>query len=200
MGKRTQNVVTLRDGTRGSVEAWHPDEGGEARALVRVEGTQAWVPASALVPDSDGGFRLPLERSHLAGAVQAVVPVLAEELSVDRRQVETGTVRVSKRVRERQEVVGPQTLAKETVEVERVPVNRYVEGPVAPRQEGDTLVVPVFEEVLVFEKRLVLKEELRITRRRTEETSAPQTVTLRTEEVVVERDGAGGAKTPPDHA
>ena len=81
-------------------------------------------------------------------------------------------------------------MTRETVEVDRVAVGRYVDGPEAPRQEGDTLVVPVFEEVLVVEKRLVLKEEIRITRRRVSETAAPQRVTLRSEEIVVERDAA----------
>jgi len=65
-------------------------------------------------------------------------------------------------------------------------VDRVVAGPVPVRHEGDTMIVPVLEEVLVVEKRLVLKEELRVTRRRVE-TREPQTVTLRREDVVVER-------------
>jgi stress response protein YsnF len=32
------------------------------------------------------------------------------------------------------------------------------------REEGDTLVIPVVEEVLTIERRLVLKEEIRIQR------------------------------------
>jgi uncharacterized protein (TIGR02271 family) len=71
--------------------------------------------------------------------------------------------------------------------VERVPVGRVVEAAPQVRSEGDTMVVPVLEEVLVVEKRLMLKEEVRITLRRVAETSQ-QRVTLRSEEVVVERD------------
>jgi uncharacterized protein (TIGR02271 family) len=116
-----------------------------------------------------------------------VVPVVEEEVSLDRRWVETGRVRVSKRVNERVEVVDEPLLLEE-VHVERVPVDRVVDGPVPVRYEGDTMIVPLFEEVLVVEKRLVLKEELRITKRRREERS-PQEVTLRSEEARVERLG-----------
>lgn len=115
----------------------------------------------------------------------AVVPVIAEELQVGRRSVETGTVRVTKVVRERQEVVDEPTVT-EQVTVERVSINRVVDGPVQPRQEGDTLVLPVVEEVVVVERRLVLKEEVRITRRATKSRN-PQEVTLRSEDVTVER-------------
>lgn len=54
------------------------------------------------------------------------------------------------------------------------------------RQEGATTIVPVVEEVVVVEKRLKLVEELRITKRQTVK-HAPQTVTVRRQEAVVER-------------
>jgi uncharacterized protein (TIGR02271 family) len=188
MQKRESTYVYLKDGARGVIERWHTGESGEARALVRVGEARVWVPMSALAHRGDGHYALPLARSQL-GAGAAVIPVVAEEISVGRKVVETGVVRVRKSVREREETVTP-TVTRETVEVDRVAVGRYVDGPEAPRQEGDTLVVPVFEEVLVVEKRLVLKEEIRITRRRVSETAAPQRVTLRSEEIVVERDAA----------
>jgi len=62
-----------------------------------------------------------------------------------------------------------------------------VDGP-APesRIEGDVMIVPVLEEVVVVKKQLVLKEELHITRRRIAERDS-RTVTLRREEATVER-------------
>jgi stress response protein YsnF len=52
--------------------------------------------------------------------------------------------------------------------------------------------------VLVVEKRLMLKEELHITKGEIE-TYKPQRVTLRTEEAVVERvDDEGAGETPTD--
>ena len=66
-----------------------------------------------------------------------------------------------------------------------MPINQIVSEAPQPRYEGDVYVVPVVEEVLVIEKRLMLKEEVRIRRTQTE-THQPQQVTVRAEEVVME--------------
>ena len=117
---------------------------------------------------------------------ETVIPVLKEELDVHTRRVELDSgVRVAKQVEEREELID-EPLTKEEVEVERITLNRPVDGPIAVRYEGDTMIVPVLEEVLVVEKRLVLKEEIRITRRKTE-IRAPERVTLRREIAAVER-------------
>lgn len=116
-----------------------------------------------------------------------VMPVIEEELAVQKREVETRRVRITKIVREREEIVD-EPLLKEEVEVERVVINRVVNEPVPVRYEGDTMIVSVLEEMLVVEKRLVLKEEWRITRRQSEFHQSQQ-VTLRSEEVTVERVG-----------
>ena len=68
----------------------------------------------------------------------------------------------------------------------RVPVNRFVETAPQVRYEGETMIVPVLREVVVVEKRIELIEELHITKR-TIQTQVSQQVTLRTEEVTVER-------------
>ncbi len=114
-----------------------------------------------------------------------VVPLVSEELRVGKATVETGQVRLVKTVTEREEVVD-EPLLREDVEVLRIPVGLMVDAAPAVRYEGDMMIVPVLEEVLVVEKRLRLKEELHITRRQTQ-THAPQSVTLRSEEVAVER-------------
>jgi uncharacterized protein (TIGR02271 family) len=117
---------------------------------------------------------------------QTVVPVLKEELDLHTRRVEIDSgVRVAKKVQHREEIVD-EPLTREEVDVERVAVNRRVEGPLAVFYEGDTMVVPILEEVLVVEKHLILKEEIRITRRKSE-FRAPQRVTLRREVAAVER-------------
>ena len=114
-----------------------------------------------------------------------VIPVVEEILDVRQRRVETGRVRITKTVHEREEeVTAPRV--REEVTIERVTLNRMVDAPVSMRQEGDTFIIPLLEEVVVVEKRLMVKEELRITKRRIEE-RASQQVTLRREEVVVER-------------
>lgn len=54
------------------------------------------------------------------------------------------------------------------------------------RFEGDTTIVPVVEEVAVVQKRLVLREEIRITKRRRERRERMQ-VPLRRERAEVTR-------------
>jgi uncharacterized protein (TIGR02271 family) len=117
---------------------------------------------------------------------QQIIPVIEEVLDVQKRRVETGGVRINKKVREREERID-EPVWQEEVDVRRVAINRVVDGP-APesRVEGDVMIVPVLEEVAVVRKQLVLKEELHITRRRVAERDS-RTVTLRREEVAVER-------------
>lgn len=142
--------------------------------------------------------REPLSENPKSG-VEIRIPVLQEELHVDTRLVDTGRgVRVRKTITEEERVVDP-PLMQEDISVERVAVGTWVDPADQPasRYEGDTLIVPVFEEVLVVEKRLRLKEELRITRRR-HESHQPQTVVLRTEQASVERFDGNGAVAEDD--
>jgi uncharacterized protein (TIGR02271 family) len=124
------------------------------------------------------------ETIEVADGESRVIPVIREQVSVTRREVERGGVRVNKRVEEHEEIVEQPTY-REEVTVERVALGRPIETATAPRQEGDTLIIPVFEEMLVVEKRLVLKEEIHITRRRIEETQQARVV-LREEHVDIE--------------
>jgi stress response protein YsnF len=98
--------------------------------------------------------------------------------------VERGGVRVHKIVREHDQEIA-ESLLHEEVDVRTVPVNRFVDGPVDIRVEGDTTVIPILEEVLVVEKRLRLREELHIRKQR-HESREPRHIRLRTEEAVVE--------------
>lgn len=122
-----------------------------------------------------------------------VIPVVQEELRVETRAVATGKVLVRKTVQVREEVVDL-PLATEELEVRRVAINRVVAATSPIRQEGDTTIIPVFEEVLVVEKRLLLKEEVHLVRRRREE-HRPQRLEVLSEEVTVERVKAGEVPT-----
>lgn len=125
-----------------------------------------------------------------------VIPIIAEEASFQKHTVDTGGVRVHTTVHERVETVN-EPLMYEEVTVERITVNRRLEGeaPVV-RQEGDTLIIPILEEVLVVEKRLVLKEELHV-RRIQKTVTQPRQVTLRHEEAEVEP--LKGSEVLPQH-
>ena len=113
------------------------------------------------------------------------IPVIQEEAVVRTREVEGGGVRVHKTVTEREEVVQQPTY-HEDVDVQRIAIGRVVDIVPEVREEGDTLIIPVLEEMLVVEKRLVLKEELRITRRRSQQMEEARVV-LREEQVRVEQ-------------
>ena len=116
--------------------------------------------------------------------VDEVIALAREELRVARRVVDRGGVRVRVSVNERDEAVDV-LLREQGVEVERVPIGRVVEYPPETRQEGDTLVIPIVEEILVVERRLVLKEEVRV--RRTErQRSTREATRLRSEVAEVE--------------
>jgi uncharacterized protein (TIGR02271 family) len=125
------------------------------------------------------------EASSRTGPEETVVPIVQEELHVEKQKVETGRVRLTKTVQER-EVMVTEPSMQEDIQIERVPVNRWLSEPASVRYEGDIMIIPVMEEVPVVEKRLRLKEELRVTKRQiTTQRSEP--VRLRTEEVHVER-------------
>lgn len=193
----SENISVIGPGgLRGTIDtATWPLDGSRADVLVQLEsGESVLVPFTALLRQDDGSYRLTLdptkaEPQHQPGNVPGeqvrVLPVIEESLDVEIRPVETARVRVHKVVHEREAVVDPPLLREEVV-VERVPVNRIVEGPMSVRSEGDTLIIPVLEEVLVVEKRLLLKEEVRLTKHRGE-THMPQRVMLRHEEAIVER-------------
>jgi len=118
------------------------------------------------------------------------VPLLEEEMRVNKRSVATGKVRV-RSVVDTIEEVARAALAEDRVEVTRVPLNREVSAAPPVRTEGEVTIVPVMEEVLVVEKRLVLKEELHIRRRVTHE-NVEVPVTLRKQRAVIERLTADG--------
>ena len=114
-----------------------------------------------------------------------VIPVVEEQLEITTREVETGRLRLQKRVSEHEQTVDEPLFADE-ITIERVPVNRFIDEPTQARVEGETTVLPLFEERIVVQKRLFLREEVRITKRRVGR-RAPQIVTVRREEVIVER-------------
>ena len=172
-----------------------PLRSNAAQVVVQTEsGQQFLVPTDLLVPQPDGSYALPLRLAELEHAGSEprvhqdeprVVPVLVEELEVQKRVVETGKVRITKVVHERETLVD-EPLLRDNVAISRLPMQRVVEGPIPVREENGTTIISVVEEVLVVEKRWMLREEIHIRKQRTE-THQPQRITLRSEDVQVER-------------
>lgn len=126
-----------------------------------------------------------------SGNDHVTIPVVEERAVVLKRKKVTGAVRVRTVVHEDEEVVD-EPVHEEEIEVERVPVDRWVEAAVPARQEGDTMIISVHEEVAVVETRLRVIEEIRITKRQTTRNVAKRVV-VRREQAIVERlDAAGG--------
>jgi stress response protein YsnF len=114
-----------------------------------------------------------------------VVPVHQEDITISRRVVAGDVVRVSTVTEEREHAVD-EPVFHERVEVEHVAIGREIEAVPEIVQDGDVTIIPVVEEVLVVQRRLVLKEELHI--RRVRETSRHhEVVLLRQQKAVVTR-------------
>ena len=115
----------------------------------------------------------------------AAIPVMEETLRVDKTVSETDRVFIRTSVLERTEYAELDLRSGEAI-IERLPVNRVVESAAIRQEEGDTIIVPVVEEIMVVEKRLLLKEEIHI-RRQNVVQHIRQPVRLRSEEVSLER-------------
>jgi uncharacterized protein (TIGR02271 family) len=114
-----------------------------------------------------------------------ILPLHEEVVECHKQVVRTGAVRVSRRTRQESTTVEAQ-LALHGVVIDRKEVGKPVDRIPAVRAEGDTIVIPVVEEVLITQRQLVLKEEVRIRPTRTSRRHV-ETVVLRKNYAVVER-------------
>lgn len=123
-----------------------------------------------------------------------MLPVVEERLVIGKERVVSSRVRVVVATRTQDEPVTAE-LRGETVEVSRVPVDREVGSVPEVRIEGDVTIIPVIEEVVVIERRLVLREEVHLRRVASVET-VTTSVPLRRQHVVIERDDVASSFTP----
>lgn len=185
-------VIVGENGERYQLLQRFQNNGVEHLMLGRADGAQISLPRSELIQSEQGRWLL---SDAVRDARGLVIPVVEEQLEVSRERVETGRVRISKTIESR-DVVVDDPLHREKVRVEHVPINQVVTGDVPQiREEGDTTVIPILEERVVTRTELVLVEEVRIHRDRSEYHD-PQTVTLRKEVVAVERFGEDGRPLP----
>jgi uncharacterized protein (TIGR02271 family) len=92
-----------------------------------------------------------------------------EELSVGRSRHETGEVRVGKHV-ETEHVKKEVPVTRERASVERRPIDRSDAQSARARIEDDEIRVPLSEEEVVVEKRVVPKEELVVKKHQVQDT------------------------------
>ncbi|HLI50492.1 MAG TPA: DUF2382 domain-containing protein [Thermomicrobiaceae bacterium] len=117
-----------------------------------------------LAPDGlAGGPGTDLRDAPITNEGEQVLELREERLVARKELREVGEIGVRVEV---EELPGRLAIdaAREEVEVEHLPVGQVVSERRPPWQEGDVLIVPVYEEQLVVVKRLVLREQLRIRR------------------------------------
>jgi len=126
------------------------------------------MPTSHRYPPDDaeaGGDAAASTATVALRAHAAVVPLMEERVEVGTAVSPVGAVRVRVETAE-----GVERVAVTDVREEYQPSVRTVGEPAATRRDpyldGDELVVPVYEERVVVERRLFLKEEIRLRRAR----------------------------------
>ena len=133
-----------------------------------------------------------------SGIDEDVLRLAEERLTVKKRVVETGRVRVRRTTTEKvQKVDVP--LSSDSYEVRRVPIGKAITKTPPVRETKTEIIIPVVEEVLVVERRLVLREELHIRKVRSVERHTEE-FTLRVQQATVDRvapqnSDAGSART-----
>ena len=115
-----------------------------------------------------------------------IIPILEEEVKVTKKGIETGHVNLSKTINESLESFEI-PLTEEEIVVKRIPKNEFIDTmPAASRYEGDIMIVPILKEVAVIEKRIMLVEEIHVSKLKTEKTEMHEVV-VRKEEINITR-------------
>ncbi len=160
---------------------------------VRLEsGQQVRLAPDLVEREADGRLVARVSFADVAtGAAQAASPSgetfleIQERLNVSRLLKEVDRATISVRTGTTEESV-TEPAWRETVNVHREAVDQVVTEVEDIRHDGNVTIVPMYEEVVVVERRLMLRERLHITISR-EETRIPHTVVLRHQYVEVER-------------
>ena len=165
-------------------ELWMPD--GQ---VIRVA-TQTLRPSLVLTPDVSA------EQDDVRmsdGNGNAVIPIVEERVVISKQSVPTAKIRLRTEVEQYEQTIS-ESLAVRTFDVERIVLNAVVDSVPTVRQEGETTIYPLVEERLVLTKELVLKEEIRVTRRDTARLDT-RTIHLQRETMTVEREALGSVAT-----
>jgi stress response protein YsnF len=127
------------------------------------------------------------ERKELgSGHSEENIPVVEEKAVVTTEVVDVSKVRLLKSVENAIENVDV-TTSEEHIEIKRVPKNLIVDQvPQGVRYEGDVMIIPVLKEVAVVEKKIMLVEEIHVSRHSTRAKKTVE-VPIRKEKIEVER-------------
>ena len=164
MGVHRGAKIIDADGVRGRLRTIDASDPDHPQAVVELgNGAYTRIPFQVLEPGAGSGYRMASRWSDfpIKSSAGIAVPVVEEKVTVAVRPAPPQTVRVRRRlVTEQRTVEVP--IWHERIEVERIPVDAFVERAPEPHYEGDTLIFPCIEEVPVVEVRLRVREELRV--------------------------------------
>lgn len=179
MAIRRKATVVDPDLVQAQIREFVVDDTHTSDVIVELRsGVRLALPSELLAPAPDGGYQVGVRWADLmAQHARTEMPVIAEDVSVHVRPVIREELRVKRRVESEDRTIET-PIWRERITVEKVPIDMFVDQMPEVRHEGDTLVVPCVQEVVVTERRLHLREELRIRVIR-EQVIDRQTVALR---------------------
>ncbi len=168
-------------------EIWVGQLGQRAEILQQLDGDRLLIELdnaqTMVIPATDIGIQ-PDGTLYLA-SLSKLPSTTPEQPLIGETRAPDARLRVTRRIESEEQVID-EAVQQGEVDVVRVPINRLIDKSPEIRQEGDTTVIPVVGEVLVVEKRLVLQEEVRITRRQGT-ARKPQTVNVQRQTVDVQQ-------------
>jgi hypothetical protein len=149
MAELQEFEVRLSSGLRGTVKRTSRFlDKREFNTVKLSNGKEITVPSASLEPQQDGSFYLQDGQAHGAPPpLESAKGPVAETSSENDASVDAA-------------------LFKEDIDVQRVPVNRVLDRPAETRVENGVTIIPVMEERLKVEKQLILREEIRIVKKR----------------------------------
>jgi uncharacterized protein (TIGR02271 family) len=134
-------------------------EAGRVILSVTVSGEPDEVIA---VLDEHGAVQADTGAFDSFGPAGRTLPIYEEQLLVDKQNREIGEI-VIRKVIEEVPTQAEVDAIHEELDVEHVSVDEVVEQRREPWREGNVLVVPVYEEQMIVVRKLVMREQLRIT-------------------------------------
>lgn len=150
MAELQEFEVRLSNGLKGTVlRSSRFLDKREFNTVKLSDGTEFTVPSATLEPQQDGSFYLRHEQNRAAEQPRGVSrgsdssPAPEDEANIGA------------------------ALFKEEIDVQRVPVNRILDAPAEIRIEDGVTIIPVMEERLKVERQLILREEIRVVKKRT---------------------------------
>lgn len=118
-------------------------------------------------------------------STDVVIPIVEEKAVISKREIPGDKVTVRTIVNSHEELL-KDVVMQQNVIVERVALDEEISEIPQIRQVDGTTIIPVVDEILVVEKRYVLREEIHV-RKYEVAVEVEETVTLRSTDVNIEK-------------